>query len=55
MPNGKDYWLQETYRNLELALADINYSVITAKNYIEIAIECLEKYEKELKNDKKAN
>lgn len=44
MNNEKKYWLHEAYRHLELALIGARNK---AREHIESAIECLEKYEKE--------
>jgi len=50
MDGDKKYYLQETYRLLELALIGARKS---SRKYIEQAIESLVKYEKELKNESK--
>ena len=46
MNNDKFHWLKETYRHLALALIG---SEGKARQHIEQALECLEKFEKEIK------
>lgn len=49
MPNGKDYWLKETYRYLTLAAIG---SQGKSREHIGKAMECLEKYEEITKYSK---
>jgi len=51
MPDGKDYWLKETYRHLTLAAIGAQGK---SREHIEKAVECLEKYEKMVNEDSKA-
>jgi hypothetical protein len=50
MPDGKDYWLKETYRHLTLAAIG---AAGKSREHIEKAVECLEKYEKIINEEKK--
>ena len=51
MPDGKNYWLKETYRHLTLAAIG---AAGKSREHIGKAMECLEKYEKE-ENEKNNN
>ncbi len=46
MPDGKDYWLKETYRHLTLAAIGAQGK---SREHLENAMECLEKHEEEVK------
>ena len=50
MNGDRKYWLKEAYLNLELALLGVRKKT---RDQINDAIECLEKFEQELKRKKK--
>jgi len=49
MNGNQKYWLWEAYRHLELALIGIRKK---NREHINAAIDCLERYEQELKEKK---